>query len=237
MDPRNSADDHLEQAARYFDDTDEFEKALVECDTALKINPLLADAQNLRGMILEEMDEPLRAIEAYKAALEIDPEHADAQQNLSTLREELANPGGLVTIGTFSHALEAHIVRGRLETEGVWSFVADDNMVIANWLFSNAVGGVKLQVREEDVELAQQILADGPGEIEWEKGEEGEETEIDEEAGENDPERCPRCASHRIHYEKFAKHPVFLSWFLLGFPIPFLRREWVCQNCGYNWKV
>jgi hypothetical protein len=108
-------------------------------------------------------------------------------------------------------------------------------MVVANWLYSNAVGGVKLQVREEDAENALGILADGPGEIEWEQ--EGEADEEDELAEEHEPEQCPRCASHRIHYEKYANRPFFLSWLLLGFPIPFLKKEWVCQNCGYGWKV
>jgi tetratricopeptide (TPR) repeat protein len=237
MDSENRAGHHLEQAIRYFDDTDEFNKALAECDAAIEIDPSLAEAHNLRGMILEEMDEPLKAIAAYKDALEIDPEYTEAQDNLSGLRDELADDSGLVTLATYSHPLEAHIVKGRLESEGIWSFVADENMVVANWLYSNAVGGVKLQVREEDVENAQRILADGPGEIDWEEGEEGEEREIDEGDVENEPEQCPICDSHRIRYEKFAKRPLFLSWFLLGFPIPFLRGEWVCQDCEYSWKV
>ncbi len=238
MDPNNQAGHHLEQAIRYFDDTDEFDKALAECDAAIEIDPYLAEAYNICGMILEELDQPLKALAAYRKALEIDPEHAEAQENLSSLRNELTDDSGLVTIATFSHPLEAHIIKGRLETEGIWSFVADENTAVANWLYSNAIGGVKLQVREEDVESAQATLADGPGEIDWEEeGEESEEREVNEEDEENEPEQCPRCASYRIRYEKFAKRPFFLSWLLLGFPIPFLMRKWVCQNCGYNWKV
>jgi tetratricopeptide (TPR) repeat protein len=226
MNPENPAAYHFEQALRYFDDTDEYDRALAEIDAAIKADPNLADAHNLRAMILEELDRPLEAIAAYKEALDIDPEHADAQENLSGLRDELVDAGGLVTIATFSHVLEAHIVKGRLETEGIWSFVADENTVVANWLYSNAVGGVKLQVREEDVDAAQLILADGPGEIDWE-GEGGEEDE------EDDPEHCPRCDSNAIRYEKFEKKGFFLSWLLLDF---FLKGEWVCQDCGYNWK-
>lgn len=237
MDPKNQADHHLEQAIRYFDDTDEFDKALAECNAAIEIDPSLADAHNLRGMILEELGEPLKAIAAYKLALEVDPEHTDAQENLSGLRDDLADDSRLVTLAAFSHVLEAHIVKGRLEAEGIWSFVGDENTAVANWLYSNAIGGVKLQVREEDVERAQLILADGPGEIDWEDGEEGEEREVDEEDGRDEPERCPRCASYQIHYEKFAKRPFFLSWLFLGFPIPFLKGEWACQNCGYSWKM
>lgn len=236
MDPYNEAGRHLEQAARYFDDTDELEKALAECDAALEIEPDLAEAHNLRGMILEELGKPLQAIAAYKEALDTDPDYAEAQENLSGLRDELAGESELVTIATFSHPLEAHIVKGRLESEGIWSFVAGENMV-NNWLFSIALGGVKLQVREEDVERAQMVLADGPGEIDWEEGEEDQEREIYEAVTEEEPERCPRCASHKIRYEKFEKGAMTLSWLLLGFPIPFLRKEWVCQNCGYYWKV
>lgn len=237
MNTDNPAEYHLEQAARYFDDTDDFDKALAECDAALKIDPTLAEAHNLRGMILEELGEPLKAIAAYKDALVIDPELAEAQENLSALREELAAHSGLVTIAAFSHPLEAHIVRGRLETEGIESFITDENMV-TNWLFSTALGGVRIQVREDDAERARGILADGPEEIEWEADEDEEvEVEVEVDDGEEEPERCPRCASTRIHYEKFAKRPLFLSWLLLGFPLPFLKGEWVCQNCGYSWKA
>ena len=45
-DLRAQAEVYLHQAAYYYDETEELEKALLECDLAL------ADAHNLRGIIL-----------------------------------------------------------------------------------------------------------------------------------------------------------------------------------------
>ena len=64
----------------------------------------------------------------------------------------------LVTILSFPNIHELAIVRGRLESEGIKCFVQDDNVIQANPFYSNAIGGVKLQVRESDVESAKEIL-------------------------------------------------------------------------------
>jgi hypothetical protein len=64
----------------------------------------------------------------------------------------------LTLIATFSHPFEAHLAKGKLESEGIEAFIADENIVGINWLYSNLVGGVKLKVREEDKERALKIL-------------------------------------------------------------------------------
>ena len=57
----------------------------------------------------------------------------------------------LITVATFTDPLEAHIVRGRLEAEHIECFVMHEHHIWANWFLSTALGGVKLQVRPEDV--------------------------------------------------------------------------------------
>ncbi|MBN1430275.1 MAG: DUF2007 domain-containing protein [Anaerolineae bacterium] len=149
------------------------------------------------------------------------------------LRAALAAQSEFVTIATFSHPVQAHIVKARLEAEGIWAFVADESTITANWLMSIALGGVRLQVNGKDAENALDILDQAPEPIEWEE----EDADGEEESGDsNDPEKCPRCGSPDIRYEKYTKRLVFLSWLLLGFPIPFLRREWECKTCGLIWK-
>ncbi len=130
----------------------------------------------------------------------------------------------IVTIATFSYPMEAEIARGKLESEGIWAFVADDYMVTMNWLYSNAVGGVKLQVRESDTENALQIL--------------NQSSPISEEPfdEEYDQPTCPRCMSHSTQYQIFESRLVFLSWLLLTFPLPFVKRKWKCMECGFSWK-
>ena len=50
------------------------------------------------------------------------------------------------------------MVRVRLEDEGIECLVPDEFTVIMNPLYSNAVGGVRLQVRESDIERAKEVL-------------------------------------------------------------------------------
>ena len=64
----------------------------------------------------------------------------------------------MVTIATFDFLPQAEIARGRLLAEGIPSRLADQNLVQTDWLYSIAVGGIKLQVASEDVEQALGIL-------------------------------------------------------------------------------
>ena len=65
----------------------------------------------------------------------------------------------LVTVGTFDMPTEAHLAKGLLEANGLEAFLADELTVGVAWHLSNAVGGIKLQVPETDVERATGILA------------------------------------------------------------------------------
>ena len=52
-------------------------------------------------------------------------------------------PEQLVTIGTYSTSYEANLVKSELEAFDVDAFLADDNTVNMNWLWSNALGESK----------------------------------------------------------------------------------------------
>lgn len=65
----------------------------------------------------------------------------------------------MITIARYSLAIEAHVARAKLESEGIPAFVADEHTITADSLYSNAMGGVRLQVPEACVEQARTILA------------------------------------------------------------------------------
>lgn len=74
------------------------------------------------------------------------------------------------TIARFDSMPEAHIAMGRLEVEGIDAWLADEHLVQTDWLYSIAVGGIKLQVRAEDAQRAVEILnTDYSGELEAEE--------------------------------------------------------------------
>ncbi len=64
----------------------------------------------------------------------------------------------MITIATFDTLPDAYIALGRLQAEGIDCRLADEHLVQMDWLYSIAVGGIKLQVREQDAERALQIL-------------------------------------------------------------------------------
>lgn len=65
----------------------------------------------------------------------------------------------MVTIATFDFVTDAEIARGRLLAEGIRSELVDQHLVQTDWLYSIAVGGIKLQVAEQNVERALAVLA------------------------------------------------------------------------------
>ena len=64
----------------------------------------------------------------------------------------------LVTVVTFDLAPEAQAAKNALEDAGIRAVVTDEATVSMLWEIANAVGGVKVQVREEDAEKALAVL-------------------------------------------------------------------------------
>jgi hypothetical protein len=151
-----------------------------------------------------------------------DEEHSGQSKVTSRAAGLKKKSGKIVTLLTFTYPAEAHLSRAKLESAGIWCYVADESLVSANQFFSTALSGVKLRVRESDVEEALRILERIP--------------EVVPESGESDEENCPQCHSKDIQYETFPLRWVFLSIFLLGFPLLFLKRKWKCKNCGNEWQ-
>ena len=63
-----------------------------------------------------------------------------------------------ITIATFSYPSELTVVKSKLESEGITCFVKDELTVQTYGLYSNAIGGIKLQVLQQDAEKALTLL-------------------------------------------------------------------------------
>ena len=64
-----------------------------------------------------------------------------------------------ITIARFLIPMDAHILRGRLEAQGVPAIVADGNLTQTNGLLSVAVGGARVQVPVPYVAEAISVIA------------------------------------------------------------------------------
>ncbi|CAG0977260.1 hypothetical protein MYXO_01649 [Myxococcaceae bacterium] len=162
------------------------------------------------------------AAESGYAALMSRPTPDRARHGSST------SPERLVTVAAFSEPIEAHLARSRLECEGLACSIADEHIVGVYWLSASAVGGVKLQVRERDREHALRVLEEVSSRpvdsAEWV-------------TGDLDAPRCPSCGSLRVARERIDRRWFWLSWLLLGIPIPFLERHERCRRCHARWRV
>lgn len=65
----------------------------------------------------------------------------------------------MTTLARFQVPEEAHLVRVYLEGMGIESFVLDEHVIQWFWHLSNALGGVRLSVSEEDLEEAETAYA------------------------------------------------------------------------------
>lgn len=63
-----------------------------------------------------------------------------------------------VTVAVFQYPHEAYVVAGRIESEGIEVFLKDEHTVQVHNFLSNAIGGVKLQVQEQDLDVVIPML-------------------------------------------------------------------------------
>jgi len=133
----------------------------------------------------------------------------------------------LRTVARFREPYEAHLARGKLEAEGIPAVVVDEHLVQINWMYSQAIGGVKLQVPEEVFERAREILG---------KDYEKELGEIEEAQFEPSPEEvCPNCRSSSTAARRYSLWSLLPSFIFLV-PIFFRKRGRVCNSCGATWR-
>ncbi|HBN09463.1 MAG TPA: hypothetical protein DD435_12710 [Cyanobacteria bacterium UBA8530] len=64
----------------------------------------------------------------------------------------------MITIRSFFNPLEAYMARSLLESEGIEVILLDENLASVAPAYSNATGGVRLQVEENEADRAMAIL-------------------------------------------------------------------------------
>lgn len=124
-----------------------------------------------------------------------------------------------ITVDRFFHPTVAHIAAGKLESEGIPVFLLGINHASANWLLSNALGGIRLQVPASHEDAARQLLAQiaGPGDN-----------------GETD---CPKCGGMETTAMSNSRKIAVLAVHLFSIPLPWRTNRRHCQSCGAEWEI
>ena len=128
----------------------------------------------------------------------------------------------LVTIAVFTNPLEAHILRGRLESEEIPAYVYHQHHIWMHWLYSYALGGVKVWIHSMHLDKAKEIV-EAIRQGEYEIPDEGILS-------------CPRCLSKRVLPSKVSWKAAFLICNLLYLPFPFAWKKYKCQDCHLVWE-
>ncbi len=69
----------------------------------------------------------------------------------------------MTTVATFTTPEDAHLFRMFLESRGIKGFLLDEYFVQTFWHYSNAIGGVRLAVNDEDEEEAAEVYQEYMG--------------------------------------------------------------------------
>lgn len=131
-----------------------------------------------------------------------------------------------IQIASYSFPHEANIAKASLEAAGIPASIADEHTINMDWLYSNALGGVRLFVPVECEEEARALIEQDFSHIVDEEFEQSIKETIEEKS------TCPACGGHQFESYTIGKKPAFIVFLLLGFPLFFYKHGNKCLSCG-----
>jgi hypothetical protein len=133
----------------------------------------------------------------------------------------------LKTIASFRDLPLAELAKAKIESEGIPCSLANAYHVGVNWLYSFALGRVKLQVYSPDAEKAKQILHEDHSD---------DLNSIEDEFPKPDvSDYSQKCSSRHLSIIRDSCKSGALS-LLTGFPLVFFRKRYTCADCGHIMK-
>jgi DNA-directed RNA polymerase subunit RPC12/RpoP len=125
-----------------------------------------------------------------------------------------------ILLQSFTNYIDAHIILGRLQEEGINCWLKDENVVTVNPILTNAAGGIKLMVSEDQFEKAQNLL------LQFDKEKRNSFT-------------CPYCSSGNIELISSNREPanwlsVLTGFLFFNYAMPV--KTWHCFDCGKEFK-
>lgn len=137
----------------------------------------------------------------------------------------------LVKFKYYTNSIEANRDKQILADHGLESFIANEQTIQSDWLLSQALGGIQLQVFDHDRERAEEILKNFLG---------NEETALEVEHTIPNPEFdfiCPKCGSNHLYEDANPGGLFGISLLFLGLPIKSKSHLYHCYHCNNEFKV
>jgi DNA-directed RNA polymerase subunit RPC12/RpoP len=135
----------------------------------------------------------------------------------------------LETVAIFRDPWEAHMLRMRLEAEGMPAFVAYEFHIGNNWLWSTALGGVRVQVWHHLAKDAWDV---------WQRCRNGEfRHDLVAEFGDIDDPHCPHCGSTELKKRRSVAMIALVVAALFILSMPAWGWVYVCKKCGTKFEL
>jgi hypothetical protein len=133
----------------------------------------------------------------------------------------------LVTLRSYRDTIDAELAKARLESAGISAVIVDQHLASIQWLYSRAIGGVKVKVDESDLQGARQALREDRSADLLDIP----ESQFPPAAGDH----CPACGSSDVAPSRLQRNAAAIS-LATGLPLIAWRRRWVCGSCNHSWK-
>ncbi len=124
-----------------------------------------------------------------------------------------------VVIKSYSYPYEAQIAKARLTSVGIPVIIQNEHTINMDWLYSNALGGVRVAVASDRVEDAKFLLNHDFSQ------------DVDEEFNQS-KKHCPNCKCNAIEPYTKGKRSAFLLFAIIGFPLNKYEHGYRCQQCN-----
>lgn len=119
------------------------------------------------------------------------------------------------TVAVFTYPDEAQIAVSVLEANGIECFLPDEYITSLDWFYTNAIGGIRVQVPDDLIDSAREVLRDT----------------IDPELA----PRCPYCESANLRQLRIRWGDVIAI--VCGFLLPGHNARYLCQDCRKSFSA
>jgi hypothetical protein len=134
---------------------------------------------------------------------------------------ELVSPE-IIELKSYFDPIQANLEKELLAQEGIDCYLRDIYITDMNWLYTNAVGGIKLMIKKSDLSRATEALKVFESKIT---------------AVEDFPVTCPSCGGTDVTLINPTWLQGLIFILVLAIPSPFRSRKYKCRLCKTTWKL
>lgn len=127
----------------------------------------------------------------------------------------------MLIVSRYSFTHEAYIAKAKLHSFGIDCRLTDEHTINSQWLYSDAIGGVKLWVFEQDFDKANTILS-------FDYSNDVDALFIDN----SEDDRCYYCNNDEIEIHTKGKGIAFIIFIIFGFPLFPFKHGYKCKHCN-----